>query len=201
MTRLRRIGTYVTTTAPFALTQSMITCAGVALRRLAAAATGASTGPPGNLVMGLCEREDILHEYVSEQTHDCIQPQRPICFRDNALLVRPLDQRFVLSVAVWVECDLIQSSVSQIHSEKVMRRAWLTDGLYFTFFEMVFSCSRLKLLTPMLLQRHRETFSTFINCRRLAREMAYFAFPSSLIFSSSAHAWAKSGTNLGLWMR
>ena len=45
--------TYVTMTAPFALTQRKRIWAGVALRRLAALSRTASTGPPGKRVMGL----------------------------------------------------------------------------------------------------------------------------------------------------
>lgn len=44
---------HVTITTPLAFTQSKTTCVGVIPRRLAAAATGASTGPPGYFVMGL----------------------------------------------------------------------------------------------------------------------------------------------------
>lgn len=45
--------TYVTITTFFALTHENITCAGVALRRLAILASTESTGPPGQRVIGL----------------------------------------------------------------------------------------------------------------------------------------------------
>ena len=47
------IYTYVTITTPLLRTHERITCVGEAPSRLAACSTGASTGPPGYLVIGL----------------------------------------------------------------------------------------------------------------------------------------------------
>ena len=56
----------VTTTAPFARTQSWITCTGVACRRAAGPASALVTGPFGYWVIGLGERQRT--EKQSKQT-------------------------------------------------------------------------------------------------------------------------------------
>ena len=64
--------TYVTITAPFAFTQRKTTCVNEAPMRSAALFNGTSTGPPGNVVIGLHEEliEDRQQRIVIIHTLD-----------------------------------------------------------------------------------------------------------------------------------
>lgn len=95
--------TDVTMTAPLALTQARMIWVGVTPRNLAAAFMGPSTGPPGNLVIGL----HSVSQFSMRRTGKAQGIRKAtISFDDNAMLRCVFKKRFVLDVVVRVELNL-----------------------------------------------------------------------------------------------
>ena len=117
---------YVTITAPLLRTHDMRICVGVARRRLAAANTGASTGPPGSLVIGLLQpivRAITLREADGHE--------RVICFNGNAMLGGILQYGFLFGIIVCMERYLRGMSDEHYTPYKACRK---TDLVYSWFY-------------------------------------------------------------------
>ena len=71
-------------------------------RRLAAAAMGASTGPPGVFVIGLWQE-------FNENERDGDGREAAVCFRDNPMLCGVFEECLVLSIVIWMETNLMGS--------------------------------------------------------------------------------------------
>jgi hypothetical protein len=71
--------------------------------RLAAAATGRSTGPPGIDVMGLGIVE--CHEFCKGQEGKG-KPETAVCLCNDAVFGRKLKERLMLGIVVGMEFDL-----------------------------------------------------------------------------------------------
>lgn len=151
--RLRTVVyTYVRTTAPFAFAQASKIWSSDALRRLAAALTGLSTGPPGNCVTGLEAAESISESrQVSKDGQDIHQGTVRLIY--DAFLVEIVEERRLSLVRIWVEDDLYsRRDISTFcNMQKYVMLTWFTAGTILAEANRVSMCSISKLLIPILL--------------------------------------------------
>ena len=105
----------VTITAPFARTQSWITCTGVACRRAAGPASALATGPFGYWVIGLGgrQRRSEVNKRFEEMDRDADIRQRAICLDNNAMLLRKLEKLSVFRVVIGVEAYLRVNTIKR----------------------------------------------------------------------------------------
>jgi len=105
----------VTITAPFARTQSCITCAGVACRRAAGPARALVTGPFGYWVIGLAtmEKRGEVNKRAGERNRGADVRQRTICLDYNAALLRKPEQLSVFRVVIGVEVYLRVNTIKE----------------------------------------------------------------------------------------
>ena len=106
----------VTITAPFARTQSWITCTGVACRRAAGPASALATGPFGYWVIGLGgrQRRSEVNKRFEEMDRDADIRQRAICLDNNAVLLRELEKLSVFRVVIGVEAYLRVNTMKRV---------------------------------------------------------------------------------------
>ena len=91
--------TDVTMTAPLASTHKKITWVGVIPRRLAAFSTGASTGPPGKVVIDL---KIVISGSMSVIKQIKYERKTSISLSDDAVFRMIFQKRCIFSIIIWM---------------------------------------------------------------------------------------------------
>lgn len=144
-------------TAPFARTQARSTCVGVAPNRLAALATGASIGPPGNRVIGLLAGNKCTKVSARQLGSWVFVRKAAISLDYYPVFCAILEGFFVLRKVVGMELylrkriELSGGGSTYFIGGVDCTRTWLTAGRILAVLTIFCKFSTVKLLTPILL--------------------------------------------------
>lgn len=145
---LTSIFPYVTITTPFDLTHDKMTCAGVAPILSAIFFSTGSTGPPGDLVIGLTPKAKVNNR--TKKRESCWR-ECTVSLCDYSVFIWEIKEFLVVLPVIRMERYLRKTMRGRFCRMLTGWLTWLTAGLILAIFNKSCSCSMLKLLTPILL--------------------------------------------------